>query len=612
MNAATPASDAPPQPVARQALVTIAGLTIADTAAGGRRVITTPTDLVVGRGETIAIVGESGSGKSLTAKAIARLLPANLEARGSVLFDGIDLMRQTEPAMRALRGRRISLMFQDPFTMLNPLLPCGTHVEEMLPRGMGRAARKAEVLRRLEEVGIPDPAAIARLRPFQLSGGLRQRVALAAALARDPDLLIADEPSTALDATTQKEVIDLLQRVQRQRGMSLILITHDLRLAFSACERVHVFYAGSLVEVGPAHALEREPFHPYTLGLLLSEPPVDRRLAVLTAIPGSVPGAEAVADRCPFEPRCSFAADRCRAAKPPLAPLSDSRLTACVRFAEIRPAIAEALSQGRSAAPRLPDVAGDAVPPLLRVAGLVKSFGPIRALKGTSIEVGPGDSVGLVGESGSGKTTLGRCVVGLERAEAGRIELDGHDASDYRRIPRPELASLRRSVQMIFQDPYATLNPKHTVRSTLAEALSVSGTPARQTEDEIARLLAEVGLKPALADRLPASLSGGERQRVSIARALAVKPKLLVCDEPVSALDVSVQAQILNLLKRIQAEHGLALLFITHDLAVLRQICDRVYVLFRGDIVEQGATADVMDAPQHPYTRRLIAAIPRT
>ena len=250
MNAATPASDAPPQPAARQALVTIAGLTIAETGAGGRRVITTPTDLTVGRGETVGIVGESGSGKSLTAKAIARLLPPNLEARGTILFDGIDLMHQPEPAMRALRGRRISLMFQDPFTMLNPLLPCGAHVEEMLPQGMTWGARKAEVLRRLEEVGIPDPAAIVRLRPFQLSGGLRQRVALAAALARDPDLLIADEPSTALDATTQKEVVDLLKRVQRQRGMSLILITHDLRLAFSACDRVHVFYAGSLVEVG--------------------------------------------------------------------------------------------------------------------------------------------------------------------------------------------------------------------------------------------------------------------------------------------------------------------------------------------------------------------------
>ncbi|HVY98343.1 MAG TPA: ABC transporter ATP-binding protein [Dongiaceae bacterium] len=595
-------------------LLTVRGLAI--SAAG--RAITVATDLEVGRGETVAIVGESGSGKSLTAKAIARLLPGGVAASGSIRYDGIELTQLPEREMRALRGRRISMLLQDPFTMMNPLMKCGKHIEEMLrgnPAFKSGAAMKAEVLRRLAEVGIADPDVAERM-PFQLSGGMCQRVAIAASLARDPELLIADEPSTALDVTTQAEIMKLLKRVQQARGMSLILITHDLRLAFSTCDRIHVLYAGSLLEVGATSAVEPDPFHPYTLGLLLSEPPADRRVPRLIAIRGQVPRADSVAGRCAFAERCDWAQDKCRAAKPPLAELAPGRWTACIR----RPEIAEEMQRLRAAvvAAGAPPPADTGAPAIIRVRDAVKTFPGrqgrgVRALKGVSIEVRPGESVGLVGESGSGKTTLGRCLVGLETPTSAGIEINGIAAADFAAMTPQNRAAVRRTIQMVFQDPYSTLNPRHSVRRALTEAIRTAGPAALARADtRVLELLKEVGLPESYAERRPASLSGGERQRVAIARALSVDPKILVCDEPVSALDVSVQAQILNLFKRLQAELGLAYLFITHDLAVVRQIADRIYVLYLGEIVEEGPTEQVMGNPQHPYTRRLLDSIPRS
>ena len=506
------------------------------------------------------------------------------------------------------------MLLQDPFTMMNSLMRCGLHIEEMLaerPEFRNRHTRVAEVQRRLLEVGIAGEDVRHRL-PFQLSGGMCQRVALAAALARDPQLLIADEPSTALDVTTQAEIIALLKRVQVERGMSLILITHDLRLAFSTCDRVYVLYAGSLLEVGAASAVERDPAHPYTLGLLLSEPPLERRVSRLVAIRGSVPSADDVAARCSFADRCDWAIDICRASKPVLAEITPGRATACIR----RGAIADEM---RALRHRSLEVAytqqhfATTATPLIRVDGLEKTFigrrgRPIHALKGVSIEVMPGESVGLVGETGSGKTTLGRCLVGLETPSAGTIEISGIPASNFGSLAPDQRKQLRRTIQMVFQDPYSTLNPRHTIRRSLTEALRTVG--AVGDDDRIAALLREVGLATTFGERRPASLSGGERQRVAVARSLAVAPKILVCDEPVSALDVSVQAQILNLFKRLQDELGLSYLFITHDLAVVRQIVDRVYVLYLGQIVEQGPTEEVMNRPKHPYTRRLIDSVP--
>lgn len=594
-------------------LLEVRGLSIS----AANSTITIDTDLDIRRGESIAIVGESGSGKSLTAKAIARLLPTGVTAKGSVRYDGLDVLALPESGMRPLRGRRISMLLQDPFTMMNPLMKCGKHIEEMLHgdrRFAGRAAMRAEVVRRLAEVGIADPDVADRL-PFQLSGGMAQRVAIAASLARDPELLIADEPSTALDVTTQAEIMKLLKRVQQARGMSLILITHDLRLAFSTCDRIYVLYAGSLLEAGGAPAVRRDPFHPYTLGLLLSEPPADRRVPKLIAIRGQVPRADAVAGRCAFADRCDWVKDACIAAKPPLAALEPDRLTACIRRPEIAAEMRALRDTALEAAAAVP--AATPAPAIIRVTQAVKTFvgqrgRAVHALKGVSIELRPGESVGLVGESGSGKTTLGRILVGLETASAGSITINDIDASRFAGLSSEDRTKVRRTIQMVFQDPYSTLNPRHSVGRALREAIGTAGPAARATANRrIAELLKEVGLPESYAARRPHSLSGGERQRVAIARALSVDPKVLVCDEPVSALDVSVQAQILNLFKRLQDEFGLSYLFITHDLAVVRQIADRIYVLYLGEIVEEGPTEDVMRNPKHPYTRRLLESAPK-
>ncbi len=595
-------------------LLSVRGLRIWAEPEGRRRTIVAGLDLDVGRGEAVGIVGESGSGKSLTARAIIRLLPDGVRSEGSILFEGTDLASLSEAEMRLVRGRRVSLMFQDPFTMLNPLLRCGEHILEMLP-ATGREERhvaRSEMARRLREVGI-DPDAVAPRYPFELSGGMRQRVALAAALARDPELLIADEPSTALDVTTQAEILELLRGIQRARRMGLILITHDLRVAFSICDRIYVLYAGNLLEVAGSHELEAAPLHPYTLGLLLSEPPVDRKLERLVPIPGSVSAPDDVADRCAFAPRCRWATDVCTTGRPLLAQVGPGRWSSCIRVHDIAGEMAALRERSLAPAPPSPP----SHQPLLVVEGVSKTFIPgrgrhVEALRGVSIQIDDGESVGLVGESGSGKTTLGRCLVGLEEPDAGRISVAGIDASHAVRLSRSERSVLRRTVQMIFQDPYSTLNPRHSVGWTLAEALRTAdaGLRGAALQRAVSALLERVGLPAAYATRRPAALSGGERQRVAIARALAVRPKLLVCDEPVSALDVSVQAQILNLFRRLQAESGIAYLFITHDLAVVRQVVDRLYVLYRGEVVEEGPADVVLDQPKHPYTRRLIASIP--
>jgi peptide/nickel transport system ATP-binding protein len=612
----------------------------ADTAAGGplldvrdlrlevvagsiRRTLVAGVDLSVDEGETIAIVGESGSGKSLSARAMVGLLPTGVVASGgNIFFDGRDMLREGPRAVARLRGGSISMIFQDPFTMLNPLLRCSKHIEEVLriredaPVRDRRAARR-EAIARLAEVGITDPTAADRY-PFQLSGGMRQRVGLAAALAADPRILIADEPSTALDVTTQTEILALLKQVQEARGMGLILITHDLRIAFSVAHRVYVLYAGSLVEVGPAEALEREPLHPYSLGLLLSEPATERRLDRLVAIDGAVPAPDDVADRCSFAPRCTWASDACMVGKPALRIVEPLRETACVRLEEIRGEMSSAhlaaKTPGANAVIRRDALRDDAI---LRVTGVRKVFvgrggNEVHALRDVSIEVGRNESVGLVGESGSGKTTLGRCIVGLETPTSGQIDVDGTRAEDFRALTREQRERVRRTVQIVFQDPYSSLDRTETVGAALREVLLVNGYPRDGLRRRVEELLELVGLPTGYAKRRPAALSGGERQRVSIARTLAVEPKLIVCDEPVSALDVSVQAQILNLFRDLRDEFGLSYLFVTHDLAVVRQVADRVYVMHQGVVVEQGPTDTILDRPEHEYTKRLIASIPRS
>ncbi|MFI6600612.1 oligopeptide/dipeptide ABC transporter ATP-binding protein [Nonomuraea sp. NPDC050536] len=544
---------------------------LSDLRIAGQRLIVDGVDLEVLPGETVGLVGESGSGKSLTARAMSGLLPRGLRATGSITLDGRELIGARERVWRTVRGRRLALLMQDPFAMLNPLLTAGAHIAESM-RSAGSVAE------RLAEVGIDDPS-VARRYPFQLSGGMRQRVALAAALAGDPELLIADEPTTALDATTQHEILQLVRRIQRARGMGVLLITHDLRVAFELCDRVAVMYAGRIVEQGPAAELGKAPAHPYTLRLLAAVPTVERRLDRLAGIPGSVPSAEEVRETCAFAARCEQATPECTHERPQLREFLPDRLTACLHPVRSR------VSVSLTAAPR--PAAG---PHVLRVTDLRKRYGHHVALGGVSLEVGSGETVGVVGGSGSGKTTLARCILGLATPDSGSVELAGDG-------PR------HRLVQCVFQDPSTSLNPAMTVGSTLAEAAAQGAPGDRPT---VAELLDQVGLPAAYASRRPAALSGGERQRVAIARALAVRPSLLICDEPVASLDVSVQAHVLELLRQV----GTAMLFITHDLAVVRQMADRLVVLSRGEVVEAGDATHVLDAPAHDYTRRLLASVP--
>ena len=570
--------------------------------------------LELAAGEAIGIVGESGSGKSMTAKALIGLLPAGVSASGEVLLGGKSLLDLKERDLRGIRGREIGLVMQDPFTMLNPLLRCGLLVTDGMASAEGHRIRKRErreeAVRRLAEVGIADPSVVDRY-PFELSGGMRQRVGIAAALARDPDLLIADEPSTALDVTTQRRILELLRELQASRGMGLILITHDLRVATETCERIYVMYAGSTLEVACSADLDAEPRHPYTLGLLSAEPPVNKRLAHLPVIEGGVPRPDEVARICPFAPRCRWAEARCREQHPRLAEVDGrGRLSACLRTDEIRAEMNEARGVAGIEAPERP---AEGTAPLVTIRGLRKTFGEPsgpEALAGVSIEIGRRESVGLVGESGSGKTTLGRCLMGLERPSAGEIELDGIPVHLFHELSGRERREFRRKVQMIFQDPYSSLNPVRSIGATLSEAVRARDPNAKGLGAEVERLLGQVGLPAEYAQRKPAALSGGERQRVAIARALAMKPQLIICDEPVSALDVSVQAQVLNLLTELRGEYEVGYLFITHDLAVVRQVVERVYVLYQGEVVEQGPSAQVLDAPAHAYTRELVSSVP--
>ena len=521
------------------ALLEVRGLGVTRSRDGETVTLLSDVDLAVGPGESVALVGESGSGKTLTARSILGLLPAGLTATGSITVDGVTV--DGDPAKtKPLRGERVALLMQDPFTLLNPLRRVGPQLADALPSAVrrNRAARSQEVERRLAEVGLD--AKVAGQFPFQLSGGMRQRVGVAAALVRDPVLLIADEPTTALDVTTQREVLRLIRRVQADRGMGFILITHDLRVAFSMCERVLVLKDGRVVESGPTQEIRANPREEYTKRLLDAEPSLDKPL------------------------------------------------------------------------PPWPGVAvHDAAPALLRTVDLSKTFpgSASPALDSVSITVHEGEAVGVVGESGSGKTTLARCVVGLETPTAGSIEFAGTEFDSWASLSGADRRRQRGDVQMVFQDPYSRLNPMRSIGATLSETLHAFAKPSRRLDAEV--LLERVGLPTAYAQRRPAALSGGQRQRVAIARALAAQPRLLICDEAVSALDVSVQAQILELLRELRTDLGMALLFVTHDLAVVREITDRLYVMQGGRCVESGPTDRVLTMPEDAYTRQLLQAVPR-
>ena len=578
-------------------------------------------DLELRRGECFALVGESGCGKTMTALSLMRLLPETGRiAAGRVLLDDTDILALPEAAMRAVRGRRVAMIFQEPSTALNPVLTVGRQVLEVIRRHTplrGQVARR-RALELLEQAGVPDPARRFGEFPFQLSGGLKQRVMIAAALAADPQILLADEPTTALDVTIQAQILELLARLQAERGLSVLLITHDLGVVAQMAQRVAVMYAGQIVEVASREQFFRAPQHPYSRKLFDALPGRDKRGAALAVIPGQVPALCAEFRGCRFAERCEEALERCRTVAPRMVELEGAHLVRCL----LR-------EKGPAAGPGEPTrmAAGDGVgaaadaPALLEVKDLKVHFpirrgvlrrtvGWVRAVDGVSLEIRAGRTLALVGESGCGKTTFGKAILRLLPLSDGSVRFDGVDLAT---LGAERMRRLRRAMQIVFQDPYASLNPRMRVADILAEGMRALGVGTDEADRaaRVAALLEQVGLPAAAAARYPHEFSGGQRQRIAIARALSVEPRLVVCDEPTSALDVSVQAQILNLLRELQQRLGLAYLFITHNLSVVEYLAHEVAVMYLGRIVERGTAEEVLGAPKHPYTEALLAAVPR-
>ncbi len=587
----------------------------------------------VGRGEIVSVVGESGSGKSVTARSLLKMLRAPGEITdGAVLIDEGDVLRVPPARLQSIRGRRIGMVFQDPQSTLNPVMTIGAQIVEALRlHGVPRGEARRRALELLEQVGIPDAPRRFRAYPHQFSGGMKQRAVLAIALANRPDVLIADEPTTALDVTIQAQILHLLREARDTLDLAVVLITHDMGVVSEMSDRIVVMYSGRIVEEGPADRVLRHPRHPYTAALLRSMPDLrsDRRAARLPTIPGSIPDPADRGPGCAFAPRCAFAQEQCRTAVPPLEPLpgeTGDRRVACVvaqeraaagerPLAGAAPSVEEGGEARRTAETGSIGSAGEpssAAPgALLAVEGLRVDFGtrssPIYAVDGVSLAIERGETLGLVGESGSGKSTLGRAIMGIVPVVEGSIRVEGQEVA---RATAADRARVRESVQYVFQDPYASLNPRRTIRQSLAEALPASLRGARAREAALVEAMESVGLKTAHLDRYPSSFSGGQRQRIGIARALLKGPSLIILDEPVSALDVSVQAQIINLLQDLQEEKGLSYLFIAHDLSVVRHLSHRVAVMYLGDLVEVGAAAALYAAPLHPYTAALLSAAP--
>ncbi|MDD5296856.1 MAG: ABC transporter ATP-binding protein [Rhodocyclaceae bacterium] len=595
--------------------------------------------LAVGAGETYALVGESGCGKSMTALALMRLLPEGGGiAGGQVLLSGQDLRALTEADMRRVRGGAMAMIFQEPATSLNPVMPVGRQIMEALARhgGPGGAAGRARAAALLAAVGIPDAEARLDEFPFRLSGGMKQRVMIAMALAGEPGLLVADEPTTALDVTIQAQVLELLARIQRERGMGMLLITHDLGVVANMASRVGVMYAGQVVEEGGRETFFQAPLHPYSRRLIsaLPRPGAGR----LETIPGTVPPLGRAFSGCRFSERCLEAMPRCQTEEPAWHGPEGGHRVRCHLYMSVPLACPTSVVDAPSPPDRGERVGVRGIfpshPPsplpsprtrgegdtLLAVRDLQVHFpvrkgllrrqvGQVKAVDGISLTVQAGRTLALVGESGCGKTTAGKAMLRLIEPTGGQVLFAGEDLAG---LSGGRMRALRAGMQMIFQDPYGSLDPRMRVGDIIAEGISALGLEAGREarERRVAGLLADVGLSPEMVGRYPHEFSGGQRQRIAIARALAVQPRLLVCDEPTSALDVSVQAQILNLVRELQDRFKLGYLFISHNLAVVEYLAHEVAVMYLGRVVETGPVRDVLSRPRHPYTKALLSAVP--
>lgn len=574
----------------------------------------------VRKGETFALLGESGCGKSMTALSIMRLVPqpAGHIVDGSVLMGDTDLLQLSEMDMRAMRGGRIAMIFQEPQSSLNPVLTIGEQIIESvlchLP--LKRAQAKVRVVELLDAVGIPDPTRRYKEYPHQLSGGMKQRVMIAIALAGEPELLIADEPTTALDVTIQAQVLELLADLQRQTNMAMLFITHDLGVVSNIADRIAVMYAGQIVEQAGRDKFFSEPRHPYTCKLFESLPRANKREESLAVIEGSVPSLLTEFSGCRFADRCDYAWDVCRQSVPRW--LGDDETgVRCHRFDEAVDQPVHELIEKVDLAKTQAAPGSDIILSVDKLKvhfpiqkGLLKrTVGYVKAVDGVSLHIAEGHTLALVGESGCGKTTVGKGILQLLKPTSGKVEFNGHNLIA---LDRKTMRGLRSDIQIIFQDPYSSMNPRMMVKDIIAEGMIAQNTVATRGERDrrIDELLEQVGLSVESKQRYPHEFSGGQRQRICIARALAVNPKLIICDEPTSALDVSVQAQILNLLKELQQRHGLAYLFITHNLSVVEYLAHDVAVMYLGRIVEHGPVKTVFAKPAHPYTEALLSAAP--
>jgi peptide/nickel transport system ATP-binding protein len=605
-------------------MLLIDDLTVRYRTPGGEIEALSAISLNARRGSTLALVGESGSGKSTVALAAMGLLPQEATIRsGRILFDGRDIMIMNAEERRRLRGSRIGLIFQDPFSVLNPSLRVGDQVGEGLVhhRGFSTERAFARAIELLDEVGIVKPEAVARAYPHELSGGMRQRALIASALASEPDLLILDEPTTALDVTIEAQILDLLEQLRRQRGLTMVFISHNLGVIRRIADEVAVLYAGQIVEQGRTEDVLQRPIHPYAKGLLAAIPRLGEKKGRLAAIPGRLPDLRNPPTGCRFVKRCPFATPE--SDKPQILRELGDREVRCTNADALRDTPWPRLSEGEQSVTIAPSPHAG---PVVAVENLTKIFArhsglafkgwrpvatstQIRPVDDISIEIAAGEVLGLVGESGSGKTTLGRSILRLVEPDSGTIRIAGEIVSGK---PQRALEAMRRTAQIVFQNPDSSLNPRKTIGELLARPIERFGlAPSGEIPARVRQLLDLVRLPAHYVDRYAHQMSGGEKQRVGIARALATEPRFIVCDEPVSALDVSVQAAIVNLLADLRDRLGVAYLFISHDISVVAHLADRVAVMHNGKLVEIGPADEVMNAPKHPYTVKLLSVVPR-